>query len=457
MGAEPTLQLGDTGWLQALLDEAVEGVPRPPFTKRKVPRRPVHDADASLHDAIWSSGVMLGALARETPGPVQGRTHADGAFVQTLRFSLREAALVTVERQPRLDEAQLRWRLGAVLGAMVDEFGASSVLDEAIETGELPRVDEVRLTGVIGSHLVRRAYLQGNPRDGFPLHAAVMELEARSLVRLATAKAQWGRPLRPRVAGYGRHLSQSMALFTELVAAVFASTEAPDASASPEWLRIASRQIRALAIAPSHRRAVTERLREPRRPVQLLRGVPRRLQEIQLEHLVLAAVLSNRWNETSRALVVEAVEAIGGSAEDTDCMAARCAALGIEHKDSALGLTDPGRETVMSVTLNAALDSMHGAASAMAREVRATGELGTLLGRMAKGDDLSAAEKRKMREQLIDLAKAVPALAVFAAPGGTLLLPLALKLLPAEMLPAAFQPRPAPRVQPAFESKPDAA
>ena len=35
-----------------------------------------------------------------------------------------------------------------------------------------------------------------------------------------------------------------------------------------------------------------------------------------------------------------------------------------------------------------------------------------------------------MRAQLVDLAKAVPALAIFAAPGGMLLLPLLAKLLP---------------------------
>ena len=43
-----------------------------------------------------------------------------------------------------------------------------------------------------------------------------------------------------------------------------------------------------------------------------------------------------------------------------------------------------------------------------------------------------------MREQLLDLAKTIPALAIFAAPGGMLLLPILLKLLPFNLLPSSF-------------------
>ena len=43
-----------------------------------------------------------------------------------------------------------------------------------------------------------------------------------------------------------------------------------------------------------------------------------------------------------------------------------------------------------------------------------------------------------MREQLIDLAKTIPALAIFAAPGGLLLLPILFKLLPFNLLPSSF-------------------
>jgi hypothetical protein len=44
-----------------------------------------------------------------------------------------------------------------------------------------------------------------------------------------------------------------------------------------------------------------------------------------------------------------------------------------------------------------------------------------------------------MREQLIDVAKAIPALAIFAAPGGVLLLLALSKVLPLNLLPSAFR------------------
>lgn len=52
--------------------------------------------------------------------------------------------------------------------------------------------------------------------------------------------------------------------------------------------------------------------------------------------------------------------------------------------------------------------------------------------------ELTRDEKKKVRKQLGDLAKSIPALAVFMLPGGAILLPLVLKVLP-NLLPSAFQ------------------
>ena len=76
---------------------------------------------------------------------------------------------------------------------------------------------------------------------------------------------------------------------------------------------------------------------------------------------------------------------------------------------------------------------------------RETGELAQLLARASAGASLTPQEKAKVRQQLIDVAKTIPALAIFAAPGGLLLLPLLVKLLPFNLLPSSFSdpPRPA--------------
>jgi len=55
--------------------------------------------------------------------------------------------------------------------------------------------------------------------------------------------------------------------------------------------------------------------------------------------------------------------------------------------------------------------------------------------------NLSEEEKLKIRVQLLDICKAIPALAVFMLPGGALLLPLLIKLIP-DILPSAFKEEP---------------
>ena len=64
-------------------------------------------------------------------------------------------------------------------------------------------------------------------------------------------------------------------------------------------------------------------------------------------------------------------------------------------------------------------------------------------GLAARGQKLTREERKAMREQLIDVAKVIPALAIFAAPGGILLLIALAKVLPFNILPSAFQDDPA--------------
>src|SRR5690606_12751510 len=70
-------------------------------------------------------------------------------------------------------------------------------------------------------------------------------------------------------------------------------------------------------------------------------------------------------------------------------------------------------------------------------EIRETGELGQLLVKRAQGP-LTPEEEAKMREQILDICKTVPALAMFAAPGGSILLPIVMRLLPFDLMPSSF-------------------
>ncbi|WP_291865179.1 LETM1-related biofilm-associated protein [Maribacter sp.] len=51
--------------------------------------------------------------------------------------------------------------------------------------------------------------------------------------------------------------------------------------------------------------------------------------------------------------------------------------------------------------------------------------------------DLSSDEKKKVQNQLLDICKSVPSLAIFMLPGGAVLLPILIKLIP-KLLPSSF-------------------
>lgn len=74
------------------------------------------------------------------------------------------------------------------------------------------------------------------------------------------------------------------------------------------------------------------------------------------------------------------------------------------------------------------------------QELRQSKEAVRLI-KKATHSSLNAEEKEKIKIQLLDICKAIPALAVFLLPGGALLLPLLIKLIP-DILPSAFQEEP---------------
>ncbi|GAA4281028.1 LETM1-related biofilm-associated protein [Gaetbulibacter aestuarii] len=70
------------------------------------------------------------------------------------------------------------------------------------------------------------------------------------------------------------------------------------------------------------------------------------------------------------------------------------------------------------------------------RELRDSKELMVLL-TQSTVRDLNPEEQKKVQEQLLDIFKSIPSLAIFMLPGGALLLPLVIKFIP-KLLPSAF-------------------
>jgi len=73
----------------------------------------------------------------------------------------------------------------------------------------------------------------------------------------------------------------------------------------------------------------------------------------------------------------------------------------------------------------------------LAIELKESKELMALIAKSTT-EDLTKEEKEKARIQLKDLARTIPSLTLFMLPGGSLLLPIILKIIP-DMVPTAFR------------------
>ncbi len=74
---------------------------------------------------------------------------------------------------------------------------------------------------------------------------------------------------------------------------------------------------------------------------------------------------------------------------------------------------------------------------ALLQELKESEELLHLL-KKSVDVDLTEKEKEKVKEQLLDICKMIPAFAIFLLPGGLLLLPLLIKFIPS-ILPSAYR------------------
>ena len=70
------------------------------------------------------------------------------------------------------------------------------------------------------------------------------------------------------------------------------------------------------------------------------------------------------------------------------------------------------------------------------KEVMQSRELMVLLSKSTMRE-LSAEEKKKVQKQLLDIFKSIPSLAIFLLPGGAVLLPIFISLIP-RLLPSSF-------------------
>ncbi len=372
-----------------------------------------------------------------------GEATPEATFLQEVRGHLDLVLdLAALAGKPWLRH-RAKAELAAALAGALDEHDLALEADAARDLDGAPREVEAALRAA-GRDLKARFFPPGDPLDGLPLYPGTRASLRRQLSRVAMGLHRAGR-LGAEALGHHRAFAeQERALLAEGLAGLFAAAAPP---ASEPALSLRLRQLGRLGLPGPRLRDARRALAAPRTAGALALAAPPPMRPFLLEQLLLAQRRAALPAQPAAGFI-EAFRAAAGL--DEQALVAAQVEAAAQHDDhlawfKAVGgrgsdwrllaaaweqTSDEVVERISSV-FSANLD-------ALTTELRETGELGQLLARAAGGATLTAGEKRKVKEQLIDLAKAVPALAIFAAPGGMLLLPLLAKLLPFSLLPGAW-------------------
>jgi hypothetical protein len=356
-----------------------------------------------------------------------------------------------------------RASIAAALAAAVGEPDMALDADPAHPDPASPLSIE-RAFQAAGRALVRRFHPPGDPVHGLPLYQGTVAVLRRHLARVTMGAHRHGGLDAEALARHRGYAQRELVLLVEALAGLTAAA-APAAGPAAEPVR--ARQLLRLGLPRADVREARRAMAAPRPPAQLAAAAPARVRPFLLEQLLLDQLRvgldverATGWVEaflSGADLDPKTVGAarVEAAAQHDDHLAWYEAVAGSPTQDWE-ALTAEWEATA-DVVVERVTEVVTGNLEALVTELRETGELGQLLAQAAAGKTLSAEEKRKVKAQLVDLAKAVPALAIFAAPGGMLLLPLLARLLPFSVLPSSWEkPRGAAPGQAAAPATPPA-
>lgn len=351
----------------------------------------------------------------------------DGFVALVFRLSLRAVDQARAERPGRPPTAD---ELLALWSARVGEPSRKESADAAFS-----RIEE--------SLEQRSASLSSDPYYGVLLHQGLVALEDELLGRLA--HALWtGRGFDARRNAARRRFAEEK---TALLAQLLIGLACVDHRPSFPVRKALSRQVEDLGL-PEDLHDGLKRFAERSfsRPMPVgrvlarVKSLPTR--QFLMEQVALAVLAGGYQTRLDRAYVLEVAAGLHCSPAALLTIEAEARAYYALHGGlvEAFGDVESG-VVVGEEWLDDLKRLLERNMKAFIFEARQTKDLSLLLAKAARGQSLSAVEKRRMRDQLIDVVRVIPALAIFAAPGGVFLLVALAKVLPFEFLPNAFRER----------------
>jgi|CXWL01.1.fsa_nt_gi hypothetical protein len=434
------MQLGKQGWLGTLLASEVASYRLPAIRvdlSKGVSARGL--ARQHLRQSLRESGLLFGTPSKTAVGAVAGRTPEEVLFLAVLRtlcrLALDIAVLVHAPAGPRKEQLLV---LAASLNGQLEEAKA---IHDRLSAGKAPTIPE-KLWNKVEAVLEERAMsLAGDPYYGLVLHNGAVYSDAQLFGHMALAYFSDG-TFSKRAAE--RRLTVAAVQKSLLVQVLIGLACAERKPAFPAR-RAILRQIDDLRlpdeVADATRAFAKKSFDRPGSMKSAVKGVRSRdVKRFILEQALLASLVDGRRSPREVEYLHTLGTQLGYAPKDVRRLEVEMAEFYAKHREVVDVFTvSAGAEIMGEELMEGMTRTVEKNFARLLQEVKETGELSVLLSRVARGQTLTRDERRAMREQLIDIAKAVPALAIFAAPGGVLLLIALARVLPFNMLPSAFR------------------
>jgi hypothetical protein len=428
-------------WFADLVDDALHVYDPAAALLRWPPELRGVDPDGPDLEAR-ARALLLRSLRREIRDAAVVRAEHAEAFLEPVEGDVGLALDIALVHGAPFQVERRRAELATLFAALTGDADDFRAADPARAGGGGPAAVRKALIHA-GAKLKARRYPAGDPKEGLPLGIGMLCIQRRHVARLAIA--YYGQALDlATVRKYQEQANEGTVLLVEALAAIASTSATFDARRQ----RISLAQVARLRLPRGRARQARVGLKEPRTTAELAAAAPARLRGFLLEQLLVSELASGGTSPASSAALEDFSRAAGITPEQRAALQAQAAALYADQQhwlDPTVGAPSDDWEALSDDWEHFAdqmLDKVAAAITenleAIVTEIKETGELGQLLAKAAAGHALTREERTKVKAQLIDLAKAVPALAIFAAPGGMLLLPLLAKLLPFNVLPSAW-------------------
>ena len=445
------MALGKQGWLEQIV-RGVVGAWVPDVTSRSALEAltlPAGQGRARryVRGMLRESGLLFGTPNMPTLGP-EAKGPEEQLFLAVLRVFTRIALDVAAHADaapgPRPEQVLL------LLAALSGELDAAEDIHRRIERASKQWPLPQKLWLKIEQALETRAVSLGSdPYYGLVLHNGAVFADANLFARVAIAYFAHSRFPREAVERRVLFAAQQKARLVEVLVGLVSAERKPGFPVRRAILRQIDDLRLPEAMAEATREFAQKAFDKPVPMKRLTAGLSsREMKRFIVEQTLLASLVDGRRSPREVEWTQTLGKQLGFSQENLRAMELEMAEFYRRHR----GVVDVfslsgGAEVMGEEWVDEMSTTMKKNYRALLKEIRETGELSKLLARAARGQKLTSEEKSAMREQLINVAKTVPALAIFAAPGGLLLLIALAKVLPFEVLPSSFRDEPDEREQ----------